>query len=405
MAAPVDDPFGVIQQTYHEILVQTGKHFRAMDGSAGLTGAHSAIRAKTEDSLTQYHFALHDIENEIISAKSVLLRDLEKLRAARIPAPQPVATPAPAPASTPAPVQVKAPMAPMLDLPSAAAHTLKGPSYAENMEPKTAAPFPDMGMGMSMSADIDLSAPVKHNPSPRIQAGSVKPVASRATPPIKTEAKPSPKPAPQPKPTPPAKVTPIPPPQIPRLPPTQQATNMTSANQPKVLPASQPPKTGPSVRPPQNTQIIKTVPENPLDSTPGPPPPNPGAGPGTGNGNGELTFTDMEFSLAPPPNEPQGGAPPAPMPEFDLANFVPPPGPSGVPTATLETNNNDIAMGNTQNASKSNVDDLFNLGNGANDNMFDLGGGEADNSTFDDMMYFGNDNSDMAQFDDAYFGL
>ncbi|KAI0166131.1 hypothetical protein GGR57DRAFT_445489 [Xylariaceae sp. FL1272] len=413
MAAPGDDPLEVINQTYKEILVQTGKHFRALDGSIGHTGARPAIRAKTEDSLARYHFALHDVENEIIRAKSVLLRDLEKLRAAHVPAPQPVVAlapaPAPAPTPTPAPIQTKAPTAPMLELPSAAAHTLKGPSYAEKVEPKTAAPFPDMGMGMSMSmsADIDLSAPVKNNPSPRIQAGSVRPVASRATPPIKTEAKPSPKPAPLPKPTPPTKVTPIPPPQIPRLSATQQATNTTSPNQQKALPASQPPKTAPPVRPPQNAQIIKAAPENPLDSTLGPPLPTlgEGAGTGDGNGNGELSFTDMEFSLAPPPNEPQGGAPPAPMPEFDLANFVPPPGPSEVPTASLDTNSNDVAMSSTQVRSNPNIDDLFNLGNGATDNMFDLGGGEADNSTFDDMMYFGNDNSDMAQFDDAYFGL
>lgn len=128
-----------------------------------------------------------------------------------------------------------------------------------------------------------------------------------------------------------------------------------------------------------------------------------GANDGTavGTGNGELNFTDMEFSLAPPPSEPQG-APPAPMPEFDLAAFAPQGGNNNA-TAGNSASNNPAQPSNTS----SNMDDLFNLGdtNGVSDNMFDLGGGEVNDSTFDDMMFFGNNDSDMAQFDDAYFGL
>lgn len=115
----------------------------------------------------------------------------------------------------------------------------------------------------------------------------------------------------------------------------------------------------------------------------------------------------MEFSLAPPPSEPQG-APPAPMPEFDLATFAPQS--SNVNASTANTAGNNPQRSTNAN---SNVDDLFNLGetnvnlgdtNGGVDNMFDLGGGDVNDSTFDDM-FFGTNDSDMAQFDDAYFGL
>ncbi|KAI8628683.1 hypothetical protein F5Y19DRAFT_436791 [Xylariaceae sp. FL1651] len=394
MATQTDNPLQTLSQTYKDILVQTGKHFKvvAKDGPGNLTGAHSAIRAKTADSLTQYHLALNDLEGEIIRAKSVLLRDLEKLRAGRAPVPAPVAAPVsvPAPAPQPAP-QPAAPPAPMMELPSAAAHShsLNVPTYPANKETKTVAPFPDMGMGISTEV-VDLTAGEK-KPSPRVQSGSIKPVV-RATPP--TSVKPSPKPTP--KPMPPTKVTPVPPPQIPRL-QAYQSSNVST--QPKPQPAAQISKTAQPTQPSQVAPAAKTAQDNPLDNMLGPPPIGVGDSNVTGGGNGELNFTDMEFQLGPPPSESQG-APPAPMPEFDLATFAPPSG-----------NNNtaagDTADNNPTEPQNSNMDDLFNLGdaNGGSDNMFDLGGGEVNDSTFDDMMFFGNNDSDMTQFDDAYFGL
>ncbi|KAJ8121901.1 hypothetical protein O1611_g9978 [Lasiodiplodia mahajangana] len=116
----------------------------------------------------------------------------------------------------------------------------------------------------------------------------------------------------------------------------------------------------------------------------------------------------MEFSLAPALNEPHG-APPAPMPEFDLATFAPPGGNINATTENTLSSN----PSQTVNAS-SNVDDLFNLGdtnvnlgdtNGDVDNMFDLGSADVNDSTFDDMMFFGENDAGMGQFDDAYFGL
>ncbi|KAI0400886.1 hypothetical protein F4802DRAFT_583315 [Xylaria palmicola] len=390
MASSTDDALQIINQSYRDVLIQAGKHFRviAKDGPGALAGTYSGIQAKTGDALTQYHLALNEIENEIIRAKSVLLRDLENLRAARAPAPAPVPTP-----------QLMAPPAPMMELPSAAAHSRSlnhaaaiavPPPFPPNKEIKTVAPFPDMGVSMSPDV-VDLTSGEK-TASPRVQAGSVKPVARPAPP---ANVKPSPKPTH--KPTPPTKVTPVPPPQIPRLQAPQPSNASTQA---KPQPGPQPPKVHQATQPIQ-VPAAQAVQDNgmgamiDLSST--------GVGDGAipTTGGGELNFTDMEFSLAPPPGEPQG-APPAPMSEFDLATFAP------------QGGNANVAIGNTAGANPmqpsnagSNMDDLFNLDdtNGAGDNIFDLGGGEVNDSTFEDMMFFGNNDSDMAQFDDAYFGI
>ncbi|KAI1346900.1 hypothetical protein F5Y01DRAFT_296787 [Xylaria sp. FL0043] len=420
MATSTDQALQILQQSYKDILIQAGKHFKviAKDGPGALNGTHSGIRAKTSDSLTQYHLALNEIESEIIRAKSVLLRDLENLHAARAPAP--VTAPVPGPAPQPA-----APPAPMMELPSAAAHSrnlnssagaggaiaappVPTPSpvpipastpvpaaapYPSSKETKTVAPFPDMGMGIGMSSDVvDLTVGEK-KPSPRVQAGSVKPPARPAPP---TNVKPSPKPVH--KPMPPVKVTPVPPPQIPRL---QAMQSSNASTQSKSQSPSQPPKANLPAHTVQQAPATKTVQDNPMDSTLSLPSAGANDGTAAGAGNGELNFTHMEFSLAPPPSEPQG-APPAPMPEFDLATFAPQSGNNNATTSDT-IGNNSTQPSNT----KSNMDDLFDLGdnNGGGDTMFDLGGGAANDHTFDDMMFFGNNDSDMAQFDDAYFGI
>ena len=317
-----------------------------------------------------------------------------------------MATPVPAPVPAPAP-QHAAPPAPMMELPSAAAHSrnlntavtsIASATYPTGKETKTVAPFPDMGTGMSSDV-VDLTTSEK-KPSPRVQPGTVKAVARSA---VSTNVKPSPKPGH--KPIPPVKVTPVPPPQIPRL----QSTQSSSASgQSKPQPTPHPHKTVTPVQPPQPPQptqptpAAKTVQDNALDSTLSLPVTGASDGTGAGTGSGELNFTHMEFSLAPPPSEPQG-APPAPMPELDLATFAP----QGSNNNNVPSNN--AASNNTTQPSNtnSNMDDLFDLGdtNGGGDNMFDLGGGEVNDSTFDDLMFFGNNDTDMAQFDDAYFGI
>lgn len=49
-------------------LIHAGKNLRIMarDGPGALVGAHSSIRAKTEDILAQYHNAVSVLEGEIV---------------------------------------------------------------------------------------------------------------------------------------------------------------------------------------------------------------------------------------------------------------------------------------------------------------------------------------------------
>ncbi|KAI1106247.1 hypothetical protein F4804DRAFT_301282 [Jackrogersella minutella] len=403
MATPNQHPLQILDQMFNEVLVQTGKHLKAnaKDGPKSSVSVNNAVRIKASDSLTAYHYALDDFESEIMRAKAVVLRDLEKLRAARAPPPQPVAPPAP-----------------MMDLPSSAAHTISTPAFVPKQDIKTAAPFPDMGMGLGMSNNVvDLTSSDK-KPSPRVPAGAVRPQA-RPAPQTKNEVRPSPKQASKPTPrlNQPPKVTPVPVPQIPR---------------PQGFQAPHPPGMGPaaatqsrlaaqntqSVRQAQATPTVHATKDTSITAVPVPPnaatmPPHTAGGEtsATGGNNG-LKFTDLQFSLAPSTTE-APGAPPAPMPEFDLTTFAPQDTGNGMPLNNSRPGN--AASGQSAAAAApqqqpkaedkpdTNLDDLFNLdtGNGA-DGMFDLGGGGGNDSTFDDMMYFDNNDSEM-QLDEAYF--
>ncbi|KAI1085859.1 hypothetical protein F5B20DRAFT_520073 [Whalleya microplaca] len=392
MAASNQEALKTLDNMFNEVLVQAGKHLKSAgkDGTRGLPPANNAIRAKTSDALTSYHYALNDLESEITRAKAVLMRDLEKLRSARIPAPAPVPVPQPV-----------APPAPMMELPSSAAHTMSAPAFVTKREGKTVAPFPDMGMGMSADV-VDLTSGEK-KPSPRVPASAIKP-PMRPSPTVKNEKKPSPKqtPKPAPKPAPkaaPSKITPVPPPQIPRLQPPQPSTVGPAATM-----HSQPP-----VPPSQPTKSAQAAQDSSLGSMLSLPATGPGGDAGSTAGSNELNFTDMQFTLAPSNSETQG-APPAPMSEFDLASFTVP-GASNETQAhdTLGSGNNDgTAAAATQPPKEenkdNNLDDLFTLGDSNDGTMFDLGSSSVNDSTFDDMMFFDN-KDEMGQFDDAYFGL
>ncbi|KAI0834895.1 hypothetical protein F5Y06DRAFT_277467 [Hypoxylon sp. FL0890] len=385
-------PLDILDQMFNEVLVQTGKHLKAnaKDGPRNTVGASSAVRAKTSDSLAAYHYALDDLESEITRAKAVVLRDLEKLRAARAP-------PAPAP-------QPVAPPAPMMELPSSAAHTMSTPAFAHKQEPKTAAPFPDMGMGMSPDV-VDLTSGEK-KPSPRVPPGAIRPPA-RASPQIKN-ASPKQTFKQTPKPAPPPKVTPVPVPQIPR-PQGQQPPRPASIG-PGAMAQSQ--HAGPNShanRHAQTTPAAQAAQDASLNATLMTANASGGEANAAGGSNG-LNFTDMQFA---PSNTEVSGAPPAPMPEFDLATFAPQDSGNNMTSLQAKPNNATSTQNNTtapQQPSKeeektdTNLDDLFSLddSNIGTDNMFDLGGSMNDNS-FEDMMYFDNNDNDMAQFDENYF--
>jgi hypothetical protein len=322
-------------------------------------------------------------------AKAVLLRDLQKLQAARAPVavPSPVAPPAP---MAPEPQQ---PTALMMDMPSAAAHTVNtNINFQPAREETKRAPFPDMGMGLS--ADVpDLSSEMKPpTASPRPASASGKRGSvTHATPPIKQS----------PKITQMSKITPVPPPQIPMPSPAAQKA-VVSPPQPAAAQASQ---------------------DSSLDAMLALPPT--GGAATADMGGGELNFTNMEFTLAPPSDGQSQNAPPAPMQEFDMSAFTTQD--SGMDqTAVDKTSNTNGSSANAastntvgatpakpvENASQSGTQDsmydLSNIGNGSGDQMdLDLslgGGGQVQDSTFDDL-FFEDADGGMGQFDDAFFGL
>ncbi|RYP10486.1 hypothetical protein DL764_000669 [Monosporascus ibericus] len=404
MTASKPDPLAVLDQMLNDILIHTGKTLKSTlkDGSVGAGGASGTIRRKTSETMVTYHDALDDLESEITRAKAVLMRDLEKLRAARLPAP----VPAPQPAAAQAPV---------VDIPSAAAHTSNPPPFVPNVESKPVAPFPDMGTGDV----VDLTGGDK-KPSPRVSPGTLRQSAQSSPSLKKGEVKPSPKATPKttPKATPPSKVTPVPPPQIPR-PPQPAAGGPTGS--------AQPAQSGLQ----RKQSVSNPVPRSPAPHAAQGASTRPSAGkPGGTNAapsGGELNFTDMQFTLAPSANESQN-APPAPMPEFDLTTFAPQDGNNNLLSMENSTTHGADGNGNataaratgTNNAAPSqapkeaakpagNLDDLFNLdnGSGGGDNLdldLDLGTGGASDNNFDELFSYTND-ADMGQFDNAYFGL
>lgn len=135
---------------------------------------------------------------------------------------------------------------------------------------------------------------------------------------------------------------------------------------------------------------------------------------------GELSFTNMQFSLAPSSDEPSQTAPQAPMQDFDLSSFTQDTGGNDLLSldnfSTLggDTSNNTADSGvvipvTTQgdNTAETTTDNIFELGNGSGlDNMdldLNLGAGGGGESNFDELFFDNNDSMD--QFDDAFFGL
>ncbi|ORY69920.1 uncharacterized protein BCR38DRAFT_471330 [Pseudomassariella vexata] len=374
-AAQQEDPLDVLQKMFNEVLVQTGKAIRGANKHGSSVSGGNMLGSKMQASMTGFHYALDDLESEITRAKAVLLRDLEKLQAARMPAPVPAPTPVPP------------------------AHTVNSnANFEPREEKKRVAPFPDMGMGMSADVvDLTVGDNKQPTPSPRVPSGSLKTVA-RSTPPFK----------PSPKPTPPSKVTPVPPPQVPLVPTPSQ--RVQAPQQPML-----------ATQPGQDSAFDAMI-NMPDSGTP--------AGAATADMGGELSFTNMQFSLAPPSDGPSQNAPPAPMQDFDLSSFTNQDNNAGSGEmlslddfSNSNGNGNGPSNGATQpqpqnpatttqasNTAETNVEDLFDLGNagGGGDNMDldlslgDMGG--ASDTNFDSM-FIDADNADMGQFDDAFFDM
>ncbi|KXJ97206.1 hypothetical protein Micbo1qcDRAFT_199928 [Microdochium bolleyi] len=380
MATSSAESLSVLDSMLQEVLVQLGKALKAniSDGSRGVGRFSSTLRERSKESVETYHFALDNIEGEILRAKAVLLRDLAKLRAARAP-PSPQ-TPPPMPLQRQpqeqqttheqaAPAAIMG--APILDLPSAAAHTMNPPPFVPGHESAPVAPFPDMGLDMS-SDIVDLTsndinplqgipkAPMQSSvePPPAVKAGTGKSPSATATskaPDAVSQAL-----------------------GVPPEPKQSTALEGDESSTTQMLDFSNNGTSG--VR-----AVAAEAPE----------------------------FTNMQFSLDTSTTGMQN-APPAPMPAFDLSGFTNNGAPSDFSTETsFESMPNDMNMSistetakDGQNEAK-NIDNVFDL-DGTADNMdldLDLETDTVNDSTFDDLFLDTGDSSGMGQFDNAFFGL
>ncbi|PVH89580.1 hypothetical protein DL98DRAFT_647323 [Cadophora sp. DSE1049] len=76
----------VLQSMINAILIETGKALRPSnkDGGRTLATVNTRLRTIIPSAAENFHMALDDLECDILRAKSVLLRDLDELRAKRI---------------------------------------------------------------------------------------------------------------------------------------------------------------------------------------------------------------------------------------------------------------------------------------------------------------------------------
>ncbi|KAH7131399.1 hypothetical protein B0J13DRAFT_562529 [Dactylonectria estremocensis] len=404
MASPnAQDPLDVLQLMVNDVLVQTGKALRASrkDGQGNVAQVHGSLQSKLPDTIRTFHSALDDLENEILRAKSVLLRDLSQIQERKQQQEQqqqqaqqqaqlkqeqiqqheqaqhqkhmkgPVQPPVQAP-QQPQPVQSQSREPMVIDLDSSPPPSDQ--HMTETKPTKPVAPFPDMGMGLPDMGEADLV--MKHE-APSVSLLSV-----------------------------------------------HEAANIKS--EPTISPAPMAP--------------MPDMDEKPMDinmDISGGDLPNP-----------ELNFTDMEFTLAPTNNESQNPST-SQEPSFDLTTFAPaeggddllgldnllPPNPSEQASINPVSQNpaaeNAIKPENPENLNLSaNAMDLTNTGIQEStatkkeeipDSTFDEllfmdtdnsfgggGGGGLGEDTFADLMDSRDDTFDLMEhgdFDASYFGL
>ncbi|KAK8139251.1 hypothetical protein PG984_002631 [Apiospora sp. TS-2023a] len=414
------DPLDVLQQTFNDFLVNTGKALRASqkNGPRSVANTAGAINTKMADTMKTYHYALDDLESEITRAKAVLLRDLEKLQAARmpVPVPEPVAPPAPMMEDVkPQPAVVML----QVEMPSTAAHTVHpnmGGFEVKHEETKRVAPFPDMGMGLAADV-VDLTAggdvkppvaattPSPHVPTAAIKAGSMGPV--RASPSIKQSPKPTP-PMTKAMPAASAAAHSTVPKAVPA--PATQAPDNNSMDTMMSIPTAAASSSGPTATPgdgsSQNAPAAPMAPMQDFDLS--------SFGTATQNGGGGNDLLSLDnfgtSSGPPPPNANAGAGGAGNNNNITVPQHTAPSAPAQPPTnASITGGGVGPAAGGMDVDSSANIDSLFDLDSAGGDNMdldLNLGdaggmGGMGENS-FDELFM---PDGDMNQFDDQYFQL
>jgi len=320
-------PLDVLQSMINGILIETGRALRSSDKEGGrtLANANTRLRSTIPSAIENFHQALDELECDILRAKSVLLRDLEELRARRFALENPI----------PIIEEVEPIPAPELNRES---------PMTDNAEPSTI-----------KDEDIHAKHPEEHISD---EMGSAQSTQDPAKEDSKEQQGPTPPPSND------YKSKPI----------GLGIDTEVVANSP-----------APGTAELQNSSVdsLFDIPDN------------------ENNGGSELNFESMDFSL----HDSNQDLSQTQANDFDLSTFG---------TNTQDFNMNEMQTdSNTVNNANKEVDDLFDMGNAA-DNMdldLDLGMAGAEDSLFDDM-FLGDDaglsgggEMEHGDFDAAFFGL
>ncbi|KAL7814965.1 hypothetical protein V8C44DRAFT_348546 [Trichoderma aethiopicum] len=158
----ISGPLDALQSIINDVLVQTGKALRASrrDSQGNLTYAYGPTQAKLPDTIEQFHLTLHDLETEILSAKSVLLRDYNELQEKK----RQIML---RPSFQTGDGQTKRP--PTVEMATPPEPVFKDEPMAEDTGVKPMAPFPNMSIDLAEPEPMEISAKDLNGQQPQQQ--------------------------------------------------------------------------------------------------------------------------------------------------------------------------------------------------------------------------------------------
>ncbi|KAM0334035.1 hypothetical protein ACHAQA_001055 [Verticillium albo-atrum] len=385
MANKPSEPLDQLQYMLNDVIIQIGKALKAstkQPNRQNVSQVHASLQTRMPETIENFHWALNDLEGEIVRAKGALQRDLDRIREKRAPPQVESAKPSPVPAPATVASPAASPVAPSPELPRKSSPSpqpkqeplQRDPSPAARESPAPPpmapmAPIPDMGGG-SIPVPVQAEVSVKREPTPSAPQAMMAPMDSV-----------------------PAKV-------------------------------EEPPITS-SIAPEPSMSAVPEAPMDDLFDMSG------GENDGGGGNGSDFDFTDMTFGLAPSNVDSQSQpTTKAPLPDmggagFSVAaasdmptidNLLPAEAPmQPVTTSAVSTAGavaavaepvkpEDDQKSGEQSAAPDN--DIFDLdGIGGNMDLDMNLGNNGDGSSFDEMFYGGDANMEDVQFDDAFFGL
>ncbi|PTB75377.1 hypothetical protein M440DRAFT_1439910 [Trichoderma longibrachiatum ATCC 18648] len=158
----ISGPLDALQSIINDVLVQTGKALRASrrDSQGNLTYAYGPTQAKLPDTIEQFHMTLHDLETEILSAKSVLLRDYNELQEKK----RQILL---RPSFQTGDGQTKRP--PTVEMATPPEPVFKDETMAEDTGVKPMAPFPNMSIDLAEPEPMEISVKDLNGQQPQQQ--------------------------------------------------------------------------------------------------------------------------------------------------------------------------------------------------------------------------------------------